>query len=385
MAFPPLGILYVATAVGQLGLEVEVCDIAGGDDPLGRQPDFIGVSVLTAHIPYLRRLMPTLRGAYPGVPIILGGAHMHAVPKDAGRLGADAVCPGMGEGAMQLFIQGARGSIKPRYRPLPIPSRHLVDLRRYHYEINGKKATSMMTHRGCPYNCYYCSAHEKFLSMVALDRIDQEIQILQDLGYEGIQFYDDEINLRNERFNGLLRLLTKHDMTWRAFIRSNLFNASQAKRMKEAGCYEVCCGVESGSDEILKRVHKAATVRDATRAREIAKRHGLRFKAFMILGLPGETDWTFNLTKKWLLDNRPDEFDISLFTPYPGSVISKNPEKFGIVVEQDYWETPYFHKGTPGEYIVTARPRTLTAKELLDMREEMETEVRQQLGLRSLI
>jgi radical SAM superfamily enzyme YgiQ (UPF0313 family) len=188
------------------------------------------------------------------------------------------------------------------------------------------------------------------------------------------------VNISTRRLLGLCDVFAGHRVQWRAFVRSNLFNAEQAQAMAASGCWEVCCGVESGSDEILKRVGKRATVADATRARRLAADAGLRFKAFTLIGLPGETEATAALTKEWLLRERPDSFDICPFTPYPGSDMADHPERYDIIVERSYWDESYHHKGKPGQYHVCARTTALSSERIAELRDEIERDVKEALA-----
>jgi hypothetical protein len=85
-----------------------------------------------------------------------------------------------------------------------------------------------------------------------------------------------------------------------------------------------------------------------------------------------------------LLDNKPDDFDIGLFQPYPGTQIVRTPHRYDIEFDLDYLRNPIFHKGTPGEYISSVRTKALSSEQLLAYRDSIEAEVRDALGLAKL-
>lgn len=382
---PSLGTLYIASALESRGHTAVIVDLDNTHPPLtGHNPDFIGISATTPHVAILRPIMRDLRNWYQGVPIVLGGPHFTARPDDAVTLGADCVCVGDGEQAMLDALEGRRGTLQHLIDvdEWPFPARHLIDLDNYTYKMADRPATSMVTSRGCPYTCAYCSrgVGADILRSRSLDLVDEEIESIKRLGIDGIVLYDDEVNLSTKRLRDLCSVFAGHHIRWRAFVRSNLFTAEQARAMADSGCWEVCSGVESGSDEILKLVGKRATVADATRARRLTAEAGMRFKAFTLIGLPGETEATAALTKEWLLRERPDSFDICPFTPYPGSDMANYPERYDIVIERSYWDESYYHKGRLGQYHICARTAALSSERIAELRDEIEREVKEALA-----
>ncbi len=140
--------------------------------------------------------------------------------------------------------------------------------------------------------------------------------------------------------------------------------------------------MESGSDEILKTIQKKSTVADNTRARNLCRQYGIRFKAFAMVGHPGETRETAYATRDWLVANSPDEFNLSLYTPYLGTPVFDTPSKFDLQFDKlNYSQAEYFYRGKPGEYQSHTRTSALSGEELAQLRDEIETEVREKLGL----
>lgn len=390
--FPPLGLLYLAAALEGAGHTAQVIDLAFDAPIAGHNPDYIGIMCLTPHYPAMPGIISALRATYPTVPIAVGGPHFSTVPADGGRVGADVTVVGDGEEQIVEIANGnwAKGQVLQspggivdvnRY---PLPARHLLPINAYRYQIAGLPATTAITQRGCPYECSFCCHWEGYrrVRLRHTDNIVLEVRRLKELGFGAIQYYDDEWNINRKRTLEVCEALKYEDIKWRAFIKANLFDEEQARAYSESGCWELCTGVESGSDAVLRTIQKKATVANNTNARRLCKEFGIRFKAFAMVGHPGETLETAYATRDWLLQNAPDEFNLSLYTPYLGTPVFDRPEAFDLTFDKlDYSQSEYFYRGKPGEYQSHARTSALSGEELARLRDEIENEVREKLGL----
>lgn len=394
--FPPLGLLYLARALRNGGHTPVVLDMGCGDSLEGHNPGCIGITATTSQLTYLKPLVATLRRLYPAVPILFGGPHFSCEPRDAVKWDVEGVGVGECEEVICGAVERARFSewgglaYSPGYQAnindVGTPDRSALDIHRYKYQLDGRPATTLITQRGCSYRCDFCSRWDGHQAPRRrhISAVMNEVLEIKALGFNALVFYDDEINLWHLGALELSEALIGQHITWRAFIRTNIFNDGMARAFKESGCYELCAGVESGSDFILKKMHKGTTSAQNSRAREICKEHGIRFKAFLMLGLPFEDHETVALTRQWLLDNKPDDFDLGLFQPYPGTQIVREPQRYDIEFDLDYLRNPIFHKGTPGEYVSSVRTKALSSEQLLQYRDSIETEVRDALGLAKL-
>ena len=236
----------------------------------------------------------------------------------------------------------------------------------------------------CPYECTFCCHWEGYrrVRLRHTDNIIVEVRGLKAQGFGAVMFYDDEFNLNNKRTLEVCDALKGEGIRWRAFVKANCFNEEQARAFSESGCWELCTGVESGSDAVLRTIQKKASVAHNTDARRLCKEYGIRFKAFVMVGHPGETLETAYATRDWLLQNAPDEFNLSLYTPYLGTPVADRPQDFDLAFDKlDYSQAEYFYRGKPGEYQAHARTTALSGEELARLRDEIETEVREKLGL----
>jgi hypothetical protein len=183
----------------------------------------------------------------------------------------------------------------------------------------------------------------------------------------------------------------------RGFIKSERFNEQQAKAMHEAGFRQILVGFESGSARILANIQKIATQDDNTRCMDLARRHGLKVKALMSLGHPGESSATIAETRNWLCEVKPSDFDATVITPYPGSpyydqAVPFNAEgswvyccKNGDALYQqevNYAEQADYYKGDPNDgYVSHVWTDALSCHDLVQERNALERYVRDKLGI----
>ena len=342
-SWPPLGLLYLAAALESAGFDVEVHDDCLGDELSPAQhPHLIGITCTTPNFMAVKELVETCRRRWPGVPIILGGPHISAIPEDGVALGASSVCIGDGEEAILQAAADARKGMLLRWKYYsegyrvdanrwPIPARKYVPLERYTAQQSGLRTGSIITQRGCPWSCAFC-CHVQGYRKASVRRFENILRELQELRerYESLMYFDDEVNLDKRHLVDLCAIMSSVEFKWCCHIRASSFDEKQAERMARAGCREIRVGVESGSAEILKTVHKGCTPEDNSIARRIAKEYGIRFVAFIMLGLPGESPETVEQSRRWLIENRPDYYSVFTFQPFPGTPIYDHPERYDI-------------------------------------------------------
>jgi anaerobic magnesium-protoporphyrin IX monomethyl ester cyclase len=394
-ALPPLGLLYLGAALESAGYQPIVADLSdfearfGGPDPV-----LIGMTATTAQYPQLPGLIRLIRAAYPGVPVMLGGPHFSVVPGDGAALGADAVGTGDCEEAIiRAAADAQRGVLQPIYNSpgnvvdvnrWPIPARHLVPIHEYRYFLNGEAATPIVTQRGCPFACGFCVHWQGYRRARPRDlsNVKSEIQMLKRDGFRAFMIYDDEFNVNNKRLLAFCELIEPERIQFRVMLRSDLFTSEQAAALKRAGCHQIGVGVESGSEKILRAITKGTTPAVNSRCRAICREHGIAFKAFVIVGLPGETRETVEESRRWLVENEVDDFNLQVFMGYPGAPIYDHPERYDIQINSDYRTTVLSFRGSAEVPLARAsRTAALSADELVTLRDQIEHEVRGSLGL----
>ena len=184
-------------------------------------------------------------------------------------------------------------------------------------------------------------------------------------------FFDDTFTFRRKWVEDFCRQVKPLNIKWRCFTRADKVSFELLRSMKDAGCVEVGVGVESGSQKILDNVDKGIRVEDNTKIRKLCKDVGITFKAFIIIGLPGENEETFLETRRWLFENKPDKYSIFLFTPYPGSPIMNNPEQYAYELTTDFDYDKLWWGGIMNDQISLSRTSALSAGRIVDLRNSL--------------
>lgn len=444
--FIALGILKVAAVLEQAGIHVEMLDLSGVENYeeairyYARSSDagVFGLTATTPQMPAASRISQVIRKVRAEAKIILGGPHVtlvHTAYKRECAIGVkgraakafhcltemfDVLVAGDGEAAIFVALREDSPQIIDADDPksslfmdttilnqLPFPARHLVDVDSYHYTIDGERALSLIAQLGCPFACSFCGGRQS--PSLRRSRIRSKEQVLAEMahiyhvyGVKGFMLYDDELNV-NPIMVELMRAIAQMQRDLRAefrlrgFIKSQLFTDEQAEAMRLAGFRWILVGFESGSPRILKNINKKATREENTRCVEIARRHGLKVKALMSIGHPGESAETIMQTRDWLLQVQPDDFDVTIITVYPGTpyydhalphsredgvwVYTYNSDRL-YSYEIDYTQVANYYKGIPdGGYTAFVYTDDLTADELVEIRDVVERDVRKALGV----
>ena len=295
------------------------------------------------------------------------------------------------------------------YEDTPLPARHLVDLTSYRYSIEGFPATSLIAQLGCPFNCGFCGGRNSRSLRVIRTRSENSIigevrWLYETYGYTGFMFYDDELNVSKtfvklmDEIYDLQRELGV-EFRLRGFIKAELFNEAQAEAMYRAGFRWILSGFEAAHPRILQNIDKIATLEDNSRVVEIAHKYGLKVKALMSAGHPGETRESILSIKDWLIKMRVDDFDCTVITTYPGTpyydLAVPHSELAGVwtythkktgdklhAYELDHTVTADYYKGDPdGGYTAYVFTDQLSSKEIVELRDEVERDVRAALDI----
>jgi anaerobic magnesium-protoporphyrin IX monomethyl ester cyclase len=440
--FMSLGILKVAAVLERSSIPVEVLDLSGIENfaevirvhATTSRSRVFGITATTPQMPSAFAIRNVIKEVLPDSKVILGGPHPTLVlagskKTTSGRIlrakneleaSFDVIVAGDGEEAIfEAIREDSHGWIdaddsksplfldNKRLDDLPFPSRHLVDTSSYHYTIDGERALSMIAQLGCPFGCGFCGGRASpMLRRVRMrstgNIVAEMIHLYQNYGVKGFMLYDDELNV-NPKLVELMNRIAKIqqdlqvDFRLRGFVKAELFNDYQAAAMYKAGFRWILVGFESGSDRILTNINKRSTKEENTRCMNIARRHGLKVKALMSVGHPGESTATIQETKRWLLETSPDDFDVTIITPYPGSpyydesvphfngdwvYLYKDTGDRLFSKELDYFKTADYYKGDPnGGYRSYVYTDHLTTVELVTERDRLEKDVREVLGI----
>jgi radical SAM superfamily enzyme YgiQ (UPF0313 family) len=207
---------------------------------------------------------------------------------------------------------------------LPIPLHHKLPWQKYKVPIVGGPYTFALTSRGCPAGCRYCIKHVTYQSSVrhrSPDHVLKELYLLKEMGMHHVHFEADLFTVQKEFVYDLCNAIIKDGLKirWSCNSRVDFVDEAELRLMKQAGCFMIAWGLESGSEAVLKRARKGTTPQRIREAIGWSHRAGIMNWGYFIIGLPGETVETIQQTIA-LAKSIP--VDIALFhiaTPYPGT------------------------------------------------------------------
>ncbi len=381
---PPLGLAYIAAILEENGHDVKILDrmaikYHNGEislkeiDELTKkeiyefQPSLIGIGAMTIQIYDAYHVVKLIRRFLKGNYIIgIGGVHPTAETELTLREcpEIDFVCRGEGEFTMLEIVSGKslieidglairknreiqnnkNRKVFSNLDTIPMPARHLLNMK-FYTKRNDKiipglhlRATTMVTSRGCPYNCKFCSSKLMFpaVRFHSWNRVLEEIEtVMKDYGIEAVDFVDSMFlsdRKRAERIcSELINSGLNRRLKWACSIRVDAVDKKILDLMKEAGCIYVNYGFESGSQEMLDSMNKRTTVRTNYTAARMTNEAGILVNSAMIVGLPGETEEDILATMRFLRNTKIYCSSINLLLPLPGSPYYKEFRSSGIL------------------------------------------------------
>jgi len=369
--FPPLGLGYIAAHLKNKGISVELvdCTFLSFKDAMERirnsHPRIIGLQVMFSMKEKALQMVELLR---KDCELLVAGGPLPTSNPEEFLQSFDVVGLGEGEETMLDIVQAVQDG-KPlkqvkgiAYKDngktiftaprnfinnldeIPFPAREMYDNQAYktYYSRNfGYTTTSIMTSRGCPFQCDFCSRPvfgNRFRSRTPKN-IAEEVQQVHDLGYDRVWFADDCFTLGRKRFLDICHELIRRRITigWECLSRVDTIDEEVAEKMRRAGCVRVFFGIESGNDTVLKLMNKQITIKQAEHAVNNCKEVGIQVGAFFILGYPGETDKTVLDTVDFASSLPLDYLSFTFPYPIPGTPLYERVKNSMIMEE---WTEP---------------------------------------------
>lgn len=369
----PFGLGYVAACLQRDGHNVDVWDISAEEisysevekrlpSVLAKGYDHIGITGIVNQYLYIRRLADDLKKLCDSV-ITCGGplaSYSHSILLKETRV--DICVLGNGEFTYSKLVGGKPvseldgvayrdgGEIRvtadagpPKdLDALPRPAYELFDMDHYishtrlmsmsHPWYRGRRVAAMITARGCPYNCTFCSKSTRNLSLRSIDCIMDELRFLVDsYGISALLFEDELLVISKERTLELCKRIKPLNLVWCAQARVNLVDREMIRAMKDAGCVGIGYGIESGSQMILDKMKKRITVQQIKDALTISKEEGLPVKVQLIFGYPGETRETVDETLNLFRELRYPARKMNIITPLPGCALYDEAKEDGFI------------------------------------------------------
>ena len=375
--FPPLGLGYIAAYLKNQGISVQLvdCTFMNRKEALKKikcsRPKIIGIQVMFSMKEAALEIAQLVKEDCEF--LVAGGPLPTSNPTDFFP-SFDAVVIGEGEQTMLelvhtvqegtslmnvrgiAFKEEGRMSVTPPRSfirdldSVPFPSRETFDnqaYKDYYSRKFGYTTTSIITSRGCPFKCDFCSRPvfgNRFRSRTA-GNIAEEVEAIRRLGYDRVWFADDCFTLDRKRLLSICNeLLSRHiNIGWECLSRVDTVDSEVAEKMKQAGCIRVFFGIESGNDSVLRIMKKQANTKQAKDAVHTFKKAGIQVGAFFILGYPGENDKTVLDTVNFASSLPLDYLSFTLPYPIPGTPLFdkvkdrmtlddwKEPKKFHLI------------------------------------------------------
>lgn len=397
---PPLGLTYIGAVLEKKGHEVEILDTVAlnwrtptrvkGMVHFGQKwkdisksikkssPDVVGVSCLFSSQSHNAHKVAELVKVYdPDVPVVMGGAHPSALPKQVLEdQNVDYVIIGEGEISTSEFLDkwsreaplndidgfayraGKKIKVKPKrffienLDSLPFPARHLLPMEEYFNAMTShasalmrRRFTSMITSRGCPFNCVFCSIHTIWghrWRARSPENVLLEIEhLVNTFRIREVHFEDDNLTLDRERIEKICDLIIKSnlDIKWTTPNGVALWTLSEnlLRKMKKSGCYKLCFGIESGDANTLKFIRKPVRLTRARKVIQWANEAGIWTHGFFVIGFPYEPWKSISKTLKFAVESDLDSASFFVATPYPGTTLLDIVKKNGMISNEFSW------------------------------------------------
>jgi anaerobic magnesium-protoporphyrin IX monomethyl ester cyclase len=371
----PLGLMYIAAVLEGAGYKAEILDAFMTDSSFlkvgdtlevgmpyrkireeirRRKPDIVGIaSPFTCQAENAIRVGDIAKEVEPNILTLVGGPHVTAVPAEFLEEAKNIDIAVVGEGEYTMLditkcfegrmniddVQGIAyrridGTVKQNaVRPfiedldeLPYPAYNLVNMEQYlnpdkiEYRSFKDRAVSMITSRGCPFNCNFCSVHlhmgKKFRAHSVNYVINHIEYVTKKYGVKTIFFEDDNLTFDVKRFEAICDKIIERGIrfNWETpnGIRADYLTLNLLKKMKQSGCQSVFFGIESGDQCVLDNViGKRLNLKKVVNVAKMCKDVGLRTAAFYVIGFPGEKKENMLKTVELALRLKRD-FDVGM-------------------------------------------------------------------------
>lgn len=374
---PPLGIAYMAGVLQENNIDVEILDASAEDmdfkdvekELLKRKPDLVALTALTPTIGRALETAQVVKETLPDSIVVMGGYHpTFNFIETLEDENVDIVIRGEGEYIMLNLVQALENQsslhdvkgivfedknskeivVNPEapliqnLDELPFPALNLLPMDKYRLLDMDTHMTTMITTRGCPMQCSFCSSaamHGKKIRERSVENIVDEIEYLKtNYDIDTIAFMDDTFTLKKRKVMAICDEILKRniEIMWGCTSRVDTLDEKLLKKMKESGCITIFIGVESADQQQLDNMCKNTTIAKIENAFKIARKLKIRTIASVALGMPGDTKEIMNKTVKFVHKLKPNYAIYSLATPYPGTRFYKEAFEKNLIKIKDW-------------------------------------------------
>lgn len=372
-AYPPLGLLSLATNIFIKGThEVKVLDaIAEGlshaqiEQYIAKErPDVVGVTCITDYLLDTIMVAKSAKRVSGDIKVIFGGHHVNLFPAETIRikevdyavmgdadLVMDEILNRLSQGKSVDDLPGVftkeNYTSKPLQRiivdsldDLPILKRDLVDYHKYKTVIaKGSPVTTMLTSRGCPFSCPYCSGGNIKSRSNSTKRVLDEIESCLNLGINDILFFDELFTMNKRRVNEICDGITRRSFKfrWHARARIDSVDVELLKKMKKAGLRLLQFGIETGTDRIQKILERKLTIDKIREVIKVTQGEGILTYGNFMFNSPTETKEEMQRTIDFAKELDLDYAVFGVLTAFPKTHIYDELLK-GNKISEDFWQ-----------------------------------------------
>ena len=375
--FPPLHLASLAAVTRQYGFETRIIDPIALNwnlqttlkSVINESPNYVGLTATTVNIHKAGKLAKLIKQSISNIKILVGGVHLSSTPRETMELFPDFDVGVVGEGEITIIellqaldnsapLDNIKGIIFRKSdeivqtisRPfiknldsLPMPAWDLLpNLAKYYrpslQSVRRLPSTIVMTTRGCFGRCTFCS-RAIFGNKIRAYSTDYVMEMLKHLhnnyGIRDFQIEDDSFLSFPSRVIDICRRIRDENLhiSWNCLARVDRVNPEILSEVKKAGCWQIQFGIESGSQNILDSIKKNITLEQIEYILTLTKKAGIRTKGFFIMGHLLETKETIKKTIDFARKLPLDDFQLTIYTPLPGTEDYHIADKYGVFEE----------------------------------------------------
>lgn len=219
---------------------------------------------------------------------------------------------------------------------LPIPRHELFSSKNYRFPfVRHKEFATLLTDYGCPFKCSFCVMSTLGYRYRNVENVIEELKYLKKLGKKELFVIDQTFAINKKRTHLMCERMIEENLGfgWVCYSRVDLINDELLRLMKSAGCHTIMFGVESASEEILKKYQKGYTKPQIKEAFELCQKYKVRTVATFILGLPDETMETANETVDFIKNINCDYVSFNVAVPRMNTSLRGEAIREGLIDE----------------------------------------------------
>lgn len=376
---PPMNILLLAAIVRENGfvpfiidcpaLNIGYKEVVASLDRI--KPDYVGLTAMTPHIMQAGKLAEKIKEKFPSIPVLLGGAHVSAIPEKTLERFNSIDIGFVGEADLSLvetlntinkngLLTDIKGIVfREKGKIINTGARKdtiiLDDLPLYAWDLlegfpelyqppifatHNKPATPIITSRGCNAHCTFCysGGHNNMFTHSTEYIIKMYRHLIGHYGIREFMLFDDNFVMYRKNLDATLNAMIdqKLNLSWSCNARVDLVNKDMLSLMARSGCWQISYGIETGNQKIMDSLQKNITKEKVANAIECTRKAGIRTVGYFMVGHFGETEETIKETIGFAKEIGLDDFRCSFFTPLPGSAASKVAYKYGDFDSDDW-------------------------------------------------